>query len=78
METVFDHNPSDEELLILFKHPWNIELHRNILNSHDGNMAEIARLLYLRGEKDRSNEYLERIEDYWFRYASMLHPVDDV
>ncbi len=65
METVFDHDPTHEELLLLFGSERSIALARNpaTQTSPDSNFSDIVRLMSLRKDKEAVQEYLAKISD---------------
>lgn len=70
METVFDHNPTEAELIALFRSVKMAEWFRDHATSQDGHFAKIAMLLEMRGEKKLAAEYVARIEDPEYRFQT--------
>lgn len=70
METIFDHNPTDKELLGLFNTLEDAENYKvNILPllRPDSVYAEIAGLMNLRKDNESVKKYLSKIKDTRYR-----------
>ena len=67
METVFDHNITPEESIFIGM--LEKEFYLNSCTEDDANL-DLAKLFYLRNEKDRARKYAERLpldmkNDFW-------------
>lgn len=75
METIFDHNPTPEELAIVFGIRSQDDLgryKRTMALGADTQLGEIARLYLHRGMKDRAAQYLDSIRDQGYRFTLAL------
>ncbi len=72
METVFDHNPTKEELINLFGEDATLPPEQMTADSQMGNWARIAELYSLRGDHERVTCYLDKIEDLEYRLSTEL------
>jgi len=68
METIFDHNPTDEELLCAVggTSPHILDAVR-AQRSQDGHYADIVALMRKRGDMKRAGHYLSLIRDEEYR-----------
>ncbi|MEI6258543.1 MAG: hypothetical protein WCR46_01385 [Deltaproteobacteria bacterium] len=68
METIYDHNPTPEEI-----HYVGLDLPGAIkcahLTSPDGHCANIASLYHFRKNKQKMDEYIEKIKDADFKWS---------
>jgi len=73
IETLFDHNPTEEELQTLFG-PISPKLNEAMRNgkNQDGAYLTIARLMGLRGDDAAMNRYLDKIESDSFRFEARM------
>jgi len=67
METIFDHNPTQSELAVLFGRVENAEVWRTV-TSQDDHFACLARLMAARGREDLERQYVDRISDPQLRF----------
>jgi hypothetical protein len=63
METIFDHNPSPEELRYLFLPGQNKEEYLATHTDPEAEFGNIYALYMLRGQRETALQYLERIRD---------------
>jgi hypothetical protein len=63
METVFDHNPTPEELRYLFLSGQDPEAYRASHQDQESEYGNIYALYMIRGDRVKALEYLERIRD---------------
>lgn len=63
METVFDHQPTTEELITLFGSVRMAEWLCDRSTSQDGHLSKIACLMAMRGNKPLAKSYIARIQD---------------
>lgn len=69
METILDHNPTDDELISLCGH--SDENLKNIIRNgtnQDGAFGMIASLMAMRGNEGAKQEYLDKISDPKYRF----------
>lgn len=68
METIYDHNPTPEEI-----HYVGLDLPGAIkyahLTSNDGHCANIASLYHFRKNKQKMDEYINKIQDANFQWG---------
>lgn len=72
METIFDHNPTKEELKKMFGNP-NINPDLFLELKQEDNYVGIYKLYLLRGNQEKWVEYLNKIpdcEEKWFSVAN--------
>ncbi len=76
METVFDHNPTPDELAVLFGEvpPTREEFEALGFGAETQN-AYLHDLFRLRGDTARAEEYVQRISDPLYRFNVGLHDV---
>ncbi len=63
METIFDHNPSPEELRYLFLSGQSKEEYLQSRTDQENEYGNIYALYLLRGKREQALQYLERIRD---------------
>ena len=63
METLFDHDPSEEELKFLFREGVSREQYVSIPRDLETEYGQIYALYMIRGRRDKALEYLDRIRD---------------
>jgi len=69
METIWQHDVTEQELVILFGEAITPEEHRLITQGGaDAENAALYRLYTIRGDEARAAEYLARIQDDAFRF----------
>lgn len=68
METIWDHNPSAEELAELFIAPLPKAEYMDTLGSQDSEYGVIYRLLIIRGQTDAANGYLAKVKNQQLRF----------
>lgn len=69
METIYDHNPTKEEIDTLDLNSAAMKKTRKDELSQDSEYSFIASLYHLRKNKDKMNEYIEKISDPDYRYS---------
>ncbi|MEJ5366584.1 MAG: hypothetical protein WHS86_15930 [Desulfosoma sp.] len=72
METIFDHDPTPEELDLIFniRSSEDMESYRRMMaGDADTQLGEIARLYLHRGQPDRAAQYLASIDDPSYRWT---------
>ncbi|SMC24653.1 hypothetical protein SAMN02746041_02079 [Desulfacinum hydrothermale DSM 13146] len=80
METIFDHDPTPEELEVVFNVRTEEDLIRyrkTLAAESDTQLGEIARLYLHRGDPQRAARYLAHIRDPGYRLtlqSAYLHP----
>jgi hypothetical protein len=67
METVFDLNPTDDELILVFGSPERIDWFRSDVDDQDTHLVFLAALMHIRKKPDREEQYLHRIQDREYR-----------
>jgi len=66
-ETIYDHGITDDEILEMCDgYPETREEYFEVL-SHDSAMSDLFRLYRMRGQPEKSDHYLEQINDDLFR-----------
>lgn len=76
METLFDHNPTQEELSRLFgDSPPTREFHASLELGADTENGFLFRLYSLRGEEQKAQDFLGRIQDPQYRFDVALKDV---
>lgn len=76
MDSVFRHDPTAEELALLFgPNPPTRKEHEALALSDDTENGFLFRLYSLRGEADKAAAYLERIQDAQYRFDVSLMDV---
>ncbi len=63
METVFDHQPTAEELRYLFLTGQSVEEYRATHQDQETEYGNIYALYMIRGDRAKALEYLEKIRD---------------
>jgi hypothetical protein len=63
METVFDHQPTPEELRYLFLTGLDVEEYRATRQDQETEYGNIYALYMIRGDRTKALEYLEKIRD---------------
>jgi len=63
METVFDHNPTPEELKFLFLSGQSKEEYLSAHEDQETEYGNIYALYMIRGNREKALEYLNRIRD---------------
>ena len=63
METVFDHDPSSEELRYLFMSGMSREEYLATHSDQETEYGNIYALYMIRGNREKALEYLDRIRD---------------
>lgn len=76
METVFDHEPTQEELLILFGCQEAIDDYKERPGDQDSQYVRIAGLYLLRDQARIAGEYMDRIEDKEYRASFKTFDLD--
>jgi hypothetical protein len=69
METIYTHDPSPDELELMFLTP---EARPTEESSDDYHLACLARLFAIRGDEARARSYAEQIADPSYRHAVVL------
>jgi hypothetical protein len=75
VETIFDHEPTPEELALVFNIRSREDLDRykrTMARGADTQLGEIARLYLHRGMEDRAAQYLASIRDPGYRFTLEL------
>ena len=69
METIFDHNITEDEIKSIFISNFTIEEAKEFISdfNKDEHMALIAKLYALRKDFKKAEEYINKIEDEEFR-----------
>ncbi len=70
METIFDHDPSLEELKYLFLTGQSKEEYANANRDQETEFGNIYALYMIRGNREKALEYLNRIRDPKQRFNS--------
>ncbi len=70
METIFDHDPSPEELKYLFLTGQSKEEYANTNRDQETEFGNIYALYMIRGNREKALEYLNRIRDPKQRFNS--------
>ncbi len=63
METLFDHEPNDEELQFLFLAGQNREKYLETIRDQETEFGNIYALYMIRGNRDKAMEYLGKIRN---------------
>jgi hypothetical protein len=63
METVFDHNPTPEELRYLFLAGQDADAYKASHTDQEAEYGNIYALFMIRGDRPKALEYLEKIRD---------------
>jgi len=69
METVYDHNPTSEEINILDLNSSSMKKNRASGLSQDTEYSYIASLYHLRKNKKKMDEYIAKINDPNYRFS---------
>ncbi|MBC7359701.1 MAG: hypothetical protein H5U10_14310 [Desulfacinum sp.] len=72
IETIFDHDPTEEELDLVFNIRSKEDLHRykiTLARSQDTQYGEIARLYLHRNKRERARHYIDRIRNPVYRFT---------
>ena len=67
METVFDHNPTDEELKLVFGSQEKANRFRSEEHDRDTHLFFLAALMQIRNKPDQVKQCISRIEDREYR-----------
>lgn len=72
LETIFDHNVTDEEQKILFCSPYTKEEYLFLRRTSDSEYARIYRLYFIRNDHITAQKYLDKIKNQQFKFDTQL------
>jgi hypothetical protein len=75
METIFDHNPTQQELVMLFgPRPMTREEYLSVVEQESA-YGDLYRLYSLRGKPEIAEQFLNKITDEDYRLTLAMHDI---
>lgn len=75
MENIFDHNPTQPELVQLLATVHTREEFESLDLGEDGNLAMLFRLYMIRGEETKARKYLDSMADDEHRFQVQYNDI---
>jgi len=77
METIFDHNVTEDELKWLLNYPYTQKEYLDLIGNTDDHLVHIAELYFHRGKKFKAKRYINKVTDQNLRnsfWRTVTHP----